>query len=211
MSLLSRLSFELGAGIYDLITAQETWRRHCREMAPLVPGERVLDLGIGPGVSGIELARAAPERRFFGLDLSAAMLARARAHAAAAGVTLPLVRGDALRLPFHDAAFDAATGHSFLYLLPDSDQALREVSRVVRPGGRIAFLEPRDGGTFSPHLLRNGWRFAASMALWRVYSRLHGRYGEASAASQLLRCGFTQPAAAPALDGLGLVLTARRP
>jgi ubiquinone/menaquinone biosynthesis C-methylase UbiE len=85
--------FTLGAGIYDALTAQEPWRGHCREMGASLRGTRVLDLGIGPGVSGIELIHATPEMRLVGLDCSAPMLARARRHARAAGVAL--VRGDA--------------------------------------------------------------------------------------------------------------------
>src|SRR3954469_14491310 len=90
--------FDLGAGIYDYITDQPIWREHCRRMVPLVPGARVLDLGIGPGVSGIEMARAAPGTLFIGLDLAAPMIARARKHAAASGVHVPLVRADVAHL-----------------------------------------------------------------------------------------------------------------
>src|SRR3954469_8340542 len=104
--------FDVGAGIYDFITDQQIWREHCRRMAPLVPGARVLDLGIGPGVSGIEMARAAPTTLFIGLDLAAPMIARAKKHAEASGVHLPLVRADAAQLPFPDASFDGATAHS---------------------------------------------------------------------------------------------------
>src|SRR5436190_19396423 len=94
--------FTLGAGIYDALTAQEPWRRHCRAMAASLCGTRVLDLGIGPGVSGIELVRAAPHTQLVGLDSSAIMLARAQRHGRAAGVPLTLVRADAGRLPFGD-------------------------------------------------------------------------------------------------------------
>lgn len=106
--------FTLGAGIYDAVTADGPWRRHCRDMAAALPGRQLLDLGIGPGVSGIELARATPGAMLIALDNSAAMIARARHHAGEAGVQLGLVRADALRLPFRDSAFDGVAGHSFL-------------------------------------------------------------------------------------------------
>ncbi len=208
--------FTLGAGIYDAVTAQEPWRRHCRRMAASVPGKRVLDLGIGPGVSGIEHVRAAPGTRVVGVDASAPMLARARRHSAAADVALTLVRADASRLPFRDASYDGATAHSFLYLLRDADGVLREVHRVVRPGGRVAFLEPsgltgRARARAVRHAFRIGVRFGVSMLLWSVFSALHGRYTPATLAAELARAGFRDTHVAPGLHGLGLMATARRP
>src|SRR5436190_13369390 len=104
----------------------EVWRAHCRAMVPLLGAgpAKILDLGIGPGVSGIEMARADAGALFVGVDLAAAMLARARRNVREAGVRLPLVRADAARLPFADGSFDAAAGHSFLYLLDDAPAVL---------------------------------------------------------------------------------------
>ena len=208
--------FDLGAGIYDFITDQEIWREHCRRMVPLVPGARVLDLGIGPGVSGIEMARAAPETLFVGLDLAAPMIARARAHIAESGVHVPLVRADVARLPFPDASFDGATAHSFLYLLPDSAAALREVHRVVKPGGRVAFLEPgsvAQGAARARALARavgaNG-RFGLSMILWTIFSGLHGRWSPHSLGVALESAGFRAARVDATLDGLGLLASAHR-
>jgi ubiquinone/menaquinone biosynthesis C-methylase UbiE len=208
--------FTLGAGIYDALTAQDPWRRHCRSMAAHVPGGRVLDLGIGPGVSAIEVARAAPATRMVGLDSSAPMLARARRHATAAGVSLALIRADARHLPFADASHDGATGHSFLYLLADSRAVLREVHRVVRPGGAVAFLEPNDvRGRRRWVAVRDAYRtdrrFGTAMLLWSVFSALHGRYTPATLDAELRACGFAEPRVAPAFGGLGLLATARRP
>jgi ubiquinone/menaquinone biosynthesis C-methylase UbiE len=208
--------FTLGAGIYEAITKQERWRGHCRAMAARVPGPRVLDLGIGPGVSGIEIVRAAPSTKLVGVDSSAEMIARARRQVAQAGVALRLVRGDVARLPFADGAYDGATGHSFLYLLRDGDAALREVHRVLRPGGGVAFLEPSSVGgprrwSAVWRAYRDGLRFGTSMLLWSVFSVLHGRYTAERLARQLVRCGFREPRVAPAFDGLGLLATARRP
>jgi ubiquinone/menaquinone biosynthesis C-methylase UbiE len=208
--------FTLGAGIYDTVTAQEPWRRHCESMAAWVPGGRVLDLGVGPGVSAIELVRAAPSTRVVGIDTSAPMLARARRHGQAAGLHLALVRGDAQDLPFATAAYDGATGHSFLYLLRDRRAVLREVHRVVRPGGSVAFLEPNDvRGARRWAAVRRafaaGGRFGASMLLWSVFSALHGRYTDATLGADLAACGFTDLRVTATFDGLGLVAVARRP
>jgi ubiquinone/menaquinone biosynthesis C-methylase UbiE len=207
--------FTLGAGIYDAITAQDVWRRHFRAMVARVPGPRVLDLGVGPGVSAIEMVRTAPAYALTGVDCSPVMLARARRHATAAGVRLSLVRADAARLPFPDASYDGATGHSLLYLLDDSDAALREVHRVVRPGGGVAFLEPSSVEAIARlravwRARRHGCRHSFAMLLWSTFSRLHGRYTPSTLAAQLARCGFRDPRVTPAFDGLGLVATAVR-
>lgn len=132
-----------------------------------------------------------------------------------AGVAMALVRGDAASLPFADASYDAATGHSFLHLLPDSDAVLHEVHRVVRPGGSIAFLEPSGlRGCRRWRAVRRAYRaslrFGTSMLLWSAFSPLHGRYTAETLGAQLTRCGFVDPSVVPALDGLGLVATARR-
>jgi len=208
--------FTLCAGTYDTITAQEPWRRHCRHMVSQVPGPRVLDLGIGPGVSAIEMTRAAPKYTLTGVDCSTAMLRRAKRHITEAGVAMNLVGADVARLPFANHSYDGATGHSFLYLIDDSDAALREVHRVVRPGGGVAFLEPN--GVIGAARLRtvfrsyrHGFRFGTSMLLWSVASRLHGRYTPQTLAAQLSRCGFADPLVSPAFDGLGLLATAVRP
>lgn len=208
--------FGLGAGIYDAITSQETWRRNCREMSAQMSGRLILDLGIGPGVSGIEMVRADPRKMLVGVDFSASMIERARRHVASAGVALALVRGDASRLPFADSSYDGATGHSFLYLLADSDAVLKEVHRVVRPGGCVAFLEPNR--LASSERLRvlwraygDGLRFGTSMLLWSIFSALHGRYTPESLAAQLVKCGFVDPHVTPAFEGLGLLARAIRP
>jgi ubiquinone/menaquinone biosynthesis C-methylase UbiE len=180
-------------------------------MAALVPGPRVLDLGIGPGTSALEMWRADPRRRHVGLDVSAPMLLRARERAAADGVVLPLVRGDALRLPFRDGGLDGATGHSVLYLLDDPAAALAEVRRVLRPGGGVAFLEPRAGAAAVRRALAEGGaRHALAMTLWRGMSRLHRRFDEGSLPALLAAAGLEAARAWPVLSGFGVVATAAR-
>jgi ubiquinone/menaquinone biosynthesis C-methylase UbiE len=157
------------------------------------------------------MARAAPAIRLVGVDISAAMLPRARRRARSAGVELPLVRGDVQALPFAAATFEGAAGHSFLYLLADPAGALEEVRRVVRPGGRVAFLEPRA----APPDLRAAWSagalFGTSMVLWRFMSGLHRRWDELSAAALLEHAGFARARAWPVLAGWGVMMTADRP
>jgi SAM-dependent methyltransferase len=155
--------------------------------------------------------RADPGRRHFGLDVSAPMLLRARARAGALGLALQLVRADALRLPFRDGALDGATGHSLLYLLDDPAAALAEVRRVLRPGGGVAFLEPRAGAAGVGRALAGGGaRHAVAMVLWRGMSRLHRRFDEASLAALLAAAGLEDARAWPVLSGFGVMAVASR-
>jgi ubiquinone/menaquinone biosynthesis C-methylase UbiE len=156
------------------------------------------------------MARADPTRRHVGIDVSAAMPA-ARRPRPRARVALHLVRADVLALPVRSGAFDAATGHSFLYLLEDAVAALGEVRRAVRPGGRVAFLEPRANGARLREALHDGVRHLVAMALWRSMSRLHRRYDEATLPALLTRAGFVEARAWPVLGGQGVMAIAVRP
>lgn len=201
-------AFGAGASTYALLTGHEPWRADCRAMAALVPGPRILDLGIGPGTSALEMARAAPAHRHLGLDRSRRMLRLSAARAGRAGLPLPLVRGDALALPFATGSLDGVTGHSLLYLLPDPLRALREVRRALRRGGGVAFLEPRAGAGSWRAALAAGPRCAASMLLWRSMARLHRRFDESSLPALLERAGLSRARAWPVLFGYGVVATA---
>jgi len=109
------------------------WRRLTREALILQPGERVLDLAAGTAVSAVELARSGAT--VVACDFSLGMLGEGR------GRGVPLVAGDALALPFPDAVFDAVTIAFGLRNVADPAQALRELARVTRPGGRLVVCE----------------------------------------------------------------------
>lgn len=203
-------AFGPGGAIYDLLTDQPAWRRDCRELGALVNGPRVLDLGVGSGLSVVEMARAVPARQHVGVDLAARMLRRARARGLAEGFPVPLLRADVTALPFRDGAFDGATGHSILYLVDDPAAALAELRRVLRPGGQIAFLEPRAGAPPLRPPFRDGLRHGLAMALWRTMSRLHRRYDERALCAALSAAGFRDARAWPVLDGFGVMATAAR-
>lgn len=109
------------------------WRRRTRSLLAPRPGETILDLAAGTAVSTIELARSGAW--CVAADFSLGMLR------AGAGRDVPRVAGDAMALPFADASFDAATISFGLRNVQDTAAGLREMARVVRPGGRLAVVE----------------------------------------------------------------------
>ena len=112
-----------------------------RALTRLVPpGLRVVDVGTGTGVLALELARAG--LRVVGVDRSAPMLDAARAKAARDGVGAVEFRlGDAAALPLADGEADAAFAHMVLQYLPKPADAVREMARVVAPGGTLVVVD----------------------------------------------------------------------
>jgi SAM-dependent methyltransferase len=109
--------------------------------------KRVLDLACGSGIYTRPFARRARKARVIGLDISRPMLAHARRKSREEGLhNLDLVRGSALTLPFRSKSFDVVNCCAALHLLPDIEQTLSEIHRVLRPGGRFttAVLRVRD-------------------------------------------------------------------
>ncbi len=105
--------------------------------AGVAAGTKVLDVGCGTGVVAVTAARAGA--KVSGLDLSPALIDSARANARLAGVAVNFIEGDAEALPYPDAEFDIVLsqfGHMFA---PRPDVTIREMLRVLKPGGTIAF------------------------------------------------------------------------
>src|SRR3982751_6659169 len=136
-----RAMFDRIAPVYDVMNRVMTvgldmrWRRLAAE-AVVRPGNRVLDAACGTGDLAIA-DRKARASRVARLDFSERMLERARRKAPG----LEWVQGDMLALPFADGTFDAATVGFGARNVADLELALRELRRVLRPGGRVAILE----------------------------------------------------------------------
>ena len=116
-------------------------RQHARIAAALdvQPGMRILDVGCGTGHLLAWLAARFPAH-YHGLDLSLNSVHAARATANVSAVSV----GDAVRLPFRDASYDRVVCNGAAHHLPDVHLALREIRRVLRPGGRVVLHEPVD-------------------------------------------------------------------
>ena len=126
------------------------WRRRTVKSLNLGDRPRVLDVATGTGDLAIDIARARPLAQVFGLDPSENMLAIAGEKLAKKKLAdrVSLVVGDAQKLPYKDCEMDAATIAFGIRNVPDRLAGLRELARVVRPGGRVAVLElgmPRGG------------------------------------------------------------------
>jgi demethylmenaquinone methyltransferase/2-methoxy-6-polyprenyl-1,4-benzoquinol methylase len=136
--------FDRIASFYDVMNSVMTaglhhrWRARAADLAAVGPGSRALDVATGTGDLAVELARrVAPGGEVIGSDFSEEMLALARRKAP----ELRFEWGNALELPYPDGRFDAATVGFGARNFSDLDRGLREMARVVRPGGRVVVLE----------------------------------------------------------------------
>jgi demethylmenaquinone methyltransferase/2-methoxy-6-polyprenyl-1,4-benzoquinol methylase len=147
-----RAMFDRIAGLYDVMNSVMTaglhhqWRRRAADLAAVGPGDRALDVATGTGDLAVELAgRVGPEGAVIGSDFSEEMLANARrkvaGHPSAAVAGIRFEWGNALELPYGDGEFAAATVGFGARNFSDLEQGLREMTRVVRPGGRVVILE----------------------------------------------------------------------
>jgi demethylmenaquinone methyltransferase / 2-methoxy-6-polyprenyl-1,4-benzoquinol methylase len=144
-----REALELFRGLprrYDLLSAalsfgqDPRWRRALVDALAPAPGARVLDVATGTGMVAAELLARCPDCTIVGLDQSAEMLAGARGRFAGDG-RVELIEGQAERLPFAQESFDALTFTYLLRYVEDPAATLRELARVVKPGGRVSSLE----------------------------------------------------------------------
>jgi demethylmenaquinone methyltransferase/2-methoxy-6-polyprenyl-1,4-benzoquinol methylase len=143
--------FDRIAGLYDRMNTVMTaglhhrWRSRAADLAALSPGDRALDVATGTGDLAFELARRVGQGGLVvGGDFSERMLAIAREKAAGRSTPVGAVRfetANALALPYADEEFAAATVGFGARNFSDLEAGLREMARVVRPGGRVVVLE----------------------------------------------------------------------
>lgn len=160
-----RHTYTVWAPVYDLIVDRATRgpRRRSLERLGDARGQEILLPGIG---SGLDLPFLPRHARYHGVDLTPAMLSRARHRVEALGLDITLRTGDAMALPFDDERFDTVVLHLILAVVPEPHRAFAEAVRVLRPGGRILILDK---------FLRPGQRAPLRRVINPVISRLATR------------------------------------
>jgi demethylmenaquinone methyltransferase/2-methoxy-6-polyprenyl-1,4-benzoquinol methylase len=141
--------FDRIASRYDLLNSvmsaglHHRWRERAADRAELAPGGSALDVCCGTGDLTLELAgRVAPDGYVIGCDFSEPMLDLAREKATGRGIdSVRFEWADALELPYDSGRFDAVTVGFGVRNFADRDRGLRELARVLRPGGRLVVLE----------------------------------------------------------------------
>jgi SAM-dependent methyltransferase len=163
------------------------------EAVDLRAGQRVLDVATGNGNAALAAAR-----RFgtvTGLDYVPALLERGRERAAADGLGVTFVEGDAEALPFPDASFDVVLSTLGCMFAPDQEQVARELLRVCRPGGKIGLANWTPDG-FIGQLFRVTARYVpppprlASPVQWGTEERVRELFGDGVASVQAVRRSF---------------------
>ena len=141
------LRVHLATGFYDPIvrvtTREKAVKRALQARLAARPHESILDLGCGTGTLALSIARECAAAYVWGLDADTAALAQARSKQAREGLRVHWSRGLAQAAPFPDDAFDAVASSLFFHHLRRDDKlaVLREVVRILRPGGRVVVAD----------------------------------------------------------------------
>lgn len=184
------------------------WRRRtAKQFAHILrqPGVRVLDVCCGTGDLAFALCRARSDSgaQILGADFVEPMLTRARAKAQNGGYSAEFMAADALRLPFSDATFDLVTSAFGFRNLANYEEGLREIARVLKPGGSVGILEFSEPGSgllavlfrfyFRQVLPCVGGLISGSREAYAYLPASVGKFPSAGELSTLMeRCGFAQ-------------------
>ena len=169
----NRFVYRLWAPIYDALLERLFGRGHRRamEVVGLRAGERVCLVGVGTGTDLLLLPEGVDA---VGIDLSEAMLARAKKKLPIPGCSVELRAADAQELPVDDSMFDAVILNLILSVVPDPARCMTEVLRVLRPGGRIVVFDK-----FLPDNSRPSWgRRLANIFSTLIGTNINRRLGD---------------------------------
>lgn len=155
-----------------------------------LPYERALELGCGTGFFLLNLMQSGVASSGSVTDLSPGMVKVALRNAENLGLDVDGRVADAETIPYEDDTFDLVVGHAVLHHIPDVEQALREVLRVLKPGGRFVFAgEPSTIGDFYARWLsRTTWKLTTTVTRWaplRDWRRPQAELDESSRAAAL--------------------------
>jgi demethylmenaquinone methyltransferase/2-methoxy-6-polyprenyl-1,4-benzoquinol methylase len=192
------------------------WRARAAKVVASENPSKILDLATGSGDLAVALRKACPRAQVVGVDFCLPMLQIAQKK----GVS-GLIQGDGLALPFYDGAFDAVTVAFGLRNMASWDMALREMARVLKPGGVLLVMDFSMPGN---PLLRLLYRVYLHHALPRIAGLLTGRpeaydyLGESiekfprdEAMRRLVEaCGFVAPRSFPLAFGVAAMTVAKR-
>ena len=136
------LFYGWGSHIYDVLMvrlARGLYQRVIGDIAPVLSEGKVLDAGTGPGTLAREIARRQPRLQVYGIDLSEDMIRLARAHAKREQLEkqVHFDIGNVAQLPYPDHSFDLVVSTISMHHWYELEQPLRELYRVLRPGGRL--------------------------------------------------------------------------
>jgi ubiquinone/menaquinone biosynthesis methyltransferase len=218
-----RRLFATIADRYDFITGflsygqDRRWKQRVIRLAGLQPTDRVLDLACGTG--DLLFAAVPPARSGVGLDVTHRMLQLARQRRSDART--PLVTGDMLALPFADRRFTVITTGYGLRNVPDLVQSLREIHRVLEPGGRLLSLDfnrpdsPFVRGAYHAYLTVVGSLLGLALHgdpdTYRYIPESIRNYPGANAVAGLMtQVGFVDVRVIPVLGGLMAIHVARK-
>ena len=173
---------------------ERAYRQETLRIAGLKIGESVLDVGCGTGNLAIAAKRhVGPTGSVFGIDASPEMIARAGRKASKAAIAVTFENAFVEKLPFHDGTFDVVFSTTMLHHLPDKArrQCLREVRRVLKPGGRLLAVD--FGGTVSER------------RSWVAKFHRHGRIDLRRVIPLLSEAGLNTVQSGPMEDRFGLM------
>ena len=168
-----------GSRVYDVVMVRLTSRLYQRVVADLAALQfvegKVLDVGTGPGTLVRQLARSLPGLQVYGIDLSEDMIELARAHARSEQLEerVHFESGDVAHLPYPDQSFDVVVSTISMHHWHELEQPLRELYRVLRPGGRIWIYD---------------FRFVKVQTVEKALARTH--FVETPLEHTLVRTGF---------------------
>jgi ubiquinone/menaquinone biosynthesis C-methylase UbiE len=180
-SQFNRLRYNFYAPFYDRVSVVFAGqRRRAINLLEPLPDERLLIVGAG---TGLDLDFLMPSQRLTAVDISPGMLAKLQARARTLGLVVEARVMDGEKLAFADGEFDAVVLHLILAVIPDPVACLKEVERVLKPGGRVVVFDKFLPDAGHAGLLRR----SANLLTRLIATDINRRLGDIVAATHLVK------------------------